>query len=61
MNYKCYICYRLFEKNIEAVSHLKKEHNLKDKNNTIRCTVNNSTCGRSFITFNGLQIRKQMC
>lgn len=61
MNYKCYICYRLFEKNIEAVSHLKKEHNLKDKKNTIRCTVNKSTCGRSFITFNGLCKHVKKC
>lgn len=63
MNYKCYLCEGniLYETNNEAVSHLKEYHNLKNKKSIIQCTVYNSTCGKSFITFSGLYKHVKKC
>lgn len=62
MNFNCYLCSnRLFDNNKDTVSHLKKEHKIKQKIHQIKCTVRNSKCGKQFQTFAGLNQHVKTC
>lgn len=60
MNFECKLCHTDYSTNNDAVKHYKISHNSED-GIQIDCTVKNSTCGRSFKSFQGLKKHVQKC
>lgn len=60
--YKCFICTQKFKEITETIVHLRKFHNIRDKNNAhvIRC-IANSNCKNVYQTFDGLRRHLKKC
>lgn len=60
MNFKCFECSELFSEEVEAISHLKKEHFVKDNKDPIYCLKNND-CKKYYQTFSNLRRHMKSC
>lgn len=53
MSFYCFRCEKIFIIENEAISHLKKDHNMLDNVSPIRCVIRN--CEKTYNTFRGLR------
>lgn len=60
MEYKCFICSKLFEIQKEIVKHLKKDHFVKENKDPIYCIKNNN-CKKYFHNFRNLKFHSENC
>lgn len=56
----CYLCFVHFDDSKLACDHLRKEHKIKEKVNSLRCIVD-PNCPKTFQTFNGLKKHIKKC
>lgn len=58
---RCFSCISEFSDVKIAIAHLKKEHKVKEGVVTIKCILKNSTCNKTFQTWNGLKKHLNGC
>lgn len=60
MDFKCFICEKLFANQKDCVNHLKKGHFVKENKDPIYCLKNNP-CKRYFLNYRALNIHSKQC
>lgn len=60
MDFKCFKCEKKFNDGQQALSHLRKDHKIKENTEKMRCLRNNN-CTKTYLTYSGLRIHIQSC
>lgn len=61
MDFQCFKCFQQFDDIKNIFHHLKNVHNLNKGIEKLKCIVNNSRCGKSFLNFDSLRQHAKCC
>lgn len=61
MEFECFVCLERFADKNTAITHLKTDHKIKEKQTNLKCLVNYASCQKHFLTFSGLRKHLLTC
>lgn len=61
MKFECFVCFEKFDDANIAISHLQKEHKIKEKLTELKGLVNFALCEKTYLTFSGPRKHMKNC